>query len=96
MWKKKGINIVLSNSYLDYHKTSIKLRGRISVKKYISIFFLLILTSIILFFSFAPVFMGGGNPAEEAVMLVGSIIIALLSFLITQMFYLIDFLKKRM
>lgn len=63
--------------------------------KYISIFFLTIMISLILFFILGSVFMGGGDPAEDAVYTVGTIIVILLSFLISQMFYLISMIKKK-
>ncbi|KAB2328345.1 hypothetical protein F7731_25675 [Cytobacillus depressus] len=66
------------------------------MQKYISVFFLVIFVSVILFFIFAPVYMNGGNPAEEAVHAVGTIIIVLISFLIAQIYYLIDLIKKKM
>lgn len=63
--------------------------------KYISIFFLIMILSLILFFIFGSVFMGGGNPAEEVIYTVGTIIVILLSFLISQMFYLISMIKRK-
>ena len=66
------------------------------MSKYISIFFLTVIGSVILFFIFGSVFMGGGNAAEEAIFTVGTIIIILLSVLISQIFYVIDLIKKKM
>lgn len=62
--------------------------------KYISIFFLFAIVSVLLFFMFGSVFMGGGNPAEEAVYIFGTIIVLLLSFIISQLYYLIDLFRK--
>lgn len=63
--------------------------------KYISIFFLTIMASVILFFIFGSVFIGGGDPAEDAVYTFGTIIVILLSFLISQMCFLINRIKKK-
>lgn len=65
------------------------------MSKYISIFFLALFVSVILFFLFGSVIMGGGNPGEEAVYTVGMIIVILLSFLISQIYYLIDLINKK-
>ncbi|MCS0788450.1 hypothetical protein NX021_09825 [Cytobacillus firmus] len=65
-----------------------------SMSKYISIFFLFAIVSVLLFFIFGSIFMGGGNPAEEAVYIFGTIIVLLLSFIISQLYYLIDLLRK--
>lgn len=65
------------------------------MSKYRSIFFLNVMISVILFFIFSSLFMGGGNPAEEAVYTLGTIIILLLSFLISQIYYVIDLIKKK-
>ncbi|RBP89991.1 hypothetical protein DFO70_11097 [Cytobacillus firmus] len=64
------------------------------MSKYISMFFLFAIVSVLLFFIFGSIFMGGGNPAEEAIYTFGTIIILLLSFLISQLYYLIDLVKK--
>lgn len=64
------------------------------MSKYISIFFLFEIVSVLLFFIFGSVFIGGGNPAEEAVYTFGTIIVLFLSFIISQMCYLIDLIKK--
>lgn len=65
------------------------------MSKYTSIFFLTLMVCVILFFILGSVFSGGGDPAEEAVYIFGTIISVLLSFLISQMYYLINKLKKR-
>ncbi|KML41851.1 hypothetical protein [Cytobacillus firmus] len=65
------------------------------MSKYISIFFLGTLVSFLLFFIFGSVYMGGDNPAEEAVYTFGTIIVLFLSFIISQMCYLIDLIKKK-
>ena len=66
-----------------------------AMSKYISMFFLTLFVAVFLFFMLALVFMEGGAPAEEVVFTIGTIIVILLSFLITQVFYIIDLLKKR-
>ncbi|WP_264740553.1 hypothetical protein [Cytobacillus firmus] len=66
------------------------------MSKYISIFFLSAMASALLFFIFGSVFMGGGNPAEEAVYIFGTILVLLLSFIISQMCFLIDLVKKNL
>lgn len=66
-----------------------------SMSKYISIFFLFVMVSVLLFFIFGSVFMGGGDPAEEAVYTFGIIIVLLLSFVISQICYLIDLINKK-
>ncbi|PAE23287.1 hypothetical protein [Bacillus sp. 7894-2] len=65
------------------------------MSKYISIFFLFVMVSVLLFFILGSVFMGGGDPAEEAVYTFGTIIVLLLSFVISQICYLIDLIKKK-
>ncbi|MGN7177180.1 hypothetical protein BK139_14405 [Paenibacillus sp. FSL R5-0490] len=64
------------------------------MSKYISIFFLGALVSVVFFFIFGSVYMDGGDPAEEAVYTFGTIIVLFLSFVISQIYYLIDLLKK--
>ncbi|RDW17067.1 hypothetical protein [Oceanobacillus chungangensis] len=66
------------------------------MSKYISVFFLSVFVSFILFFIFGSIFLNDGNPAEEAVYTVGAIIIFLLSFLIAQIYYVINLIKKKM
>jgi hypothetical protein len=64
------------------------------MSKYISIFFLAIVVSIFLFFPLSALFIGGEG--EEGILfMIGIIIILLLSYLIAQMHFLIDILKKR-
>jgi uncharacterized membrane protein len=65
-----------------------------TMSKYISIFFLFAIVSVLLIFMFGSVFMDGGNPAEEAVYIFGTIIVLLLSFIISQLYYLIDLFRK--
>lgn len=65
------------------------------MSKYVSIFFLTLMLSFIFFIIFDSIFSGGGDPAEEAVFTLGSIIVLLLAFLISQVYYLIDLLKRR-
>ncbi|MGD6877208.1 hypothetical protein [Bacillus infantis] len=61
--------------------------------KYISIFFLGIGSSIILFFIFASIF-ADSSPGEFAAATFGCIIIILVSFLIALLYYVIDLIKK--
>ncbi|MGP1908431.1 hypothetical protein ACTSEZ_09665 [Metabacillus sp. JX24] len=65
------------------------------MSKYISIFFLAIIISVVLFFLFGSLFMRGGNAAEEAVYTFGAIIVILLSFLVSQIYQLIDLIRKK-
>ena len=67
------------------------------MSKYISIFFLTLMISIIFSFLFASLFDSGdsGDYVETAVYTFGTIIIILLSFLISLMYYLISLLKKQ-
>ncbi|MGM0838585.1 MAG: hypothetical protein ACQEV7_20825 [Bacillota bacterium] len=64
------------------------------MSKYISIFFLAIVVSIILFFTLGFLF-GGGEGSEGIILAIGAILILLFSYLIAQMHCLIDTLKKR-
>ncbi|SIE21551.1 Uncharacterised protein [Mycobacteroides abscessus subsp. abscessus] len=61
--------------------------------KYISIFFLGIGSSIILFFIFASI-LDDSSPGEFAAVTFGCIIIILVSFLIALLYYVIDLVKK--
>jgi hypothetical protein len=61
--------------------------------KYISIFLLVIGSSIILFFIFAS-FFSESSPGEFAATTFGCINIILFSFLIALMYYVIDLIKK--
>ncbi|RDW17468.1 hypothetical protein CWR48_13160 [Oceanobacillus arenosus] len=65
------------------------------MSKYISVFFLTLFVSVILFFIFGSLFLNDGNPTEKAVYTVGAIIIFLLSFLIAQIYYVINLIKKK-
>ncbi|KOP82898.1 hypothetical protein ACFFHH_06315 [Cytobacillus solani] len=65
------------------------------MSKYISIFFLSVMIGVILFMILGAVFMGGGDPAEEVVYIFGTITVILLSFIISQLFYLIDTINKK-
>lgn len=62
--------------------------------KYISIFFLTLMASVVLFFALAGVF-AGGDP-ETAIYTLGTILIILIAFLISLLYYLIDLMKKKM
>ncbi|XQY93089.1 hypothetical protein ACNRWW_06745 [Metabacillus sp. HB246100] len=65
------------------------------VMKYLGVFFLLLFSSFLLFILIGMFVMGGGDPAEEVIIIMGTILIFLMSFLITQMIYITDILKKR-
>lgn len=62
--------------------------------KYISVFFLTIMVSVILFFMFLVLF-GGGVAFEIGVQAWGFVFVVLLSFLISQLYYVIDLIKKK-
>lgn len=64
------------------------------MSKYFSIFFLILMVNLIFFNILGSLFMGGGDPTEDLVLTIGTIIIILLSILISQIWYLIDFLKE--
>ncbi|MGE8081416.1 hypothetical protein [Peribacillus loiseleuriae] len=63
--------------------------------KYISVFFLSLMVSVMFFFLFASVF-DGGDYAETVIYIFGTIIVILLSFLISLMYYLIDLIKRKL
>jgi hypothetical protein len=63
------------------------------MSKYISIFFLGIGISIVLFFIFGSL-IAGGDPAEFAAITFGCINIILISFVIALLYYVSDLLKK--
>jgi len=62
------------------------------MSKYVSIFFLVLLASAFTFFPLALLF-DGGDYAETAIYIFGTLIVILLSFLIAQMYYLINLVK---
>lgn len=64
------------------------------MSKYFRIFLLILMLSFLFYFIFGSLFVGGGDPAEDMVLTIGTIIVILLSFLVSQLFYLIDLLKK--
>lgn len=66
-----------------------------SKSKYISIFFLIIMANICLFYLLL-VLNAEGDRVEAAVYTFSTIIIILLSLVITLLYYLIDLVKKRM
>jgi hypothetical protein len=66
------------------------------MSKYVSIFCLTVFLSLIVFYIVGSILSGGGDPAEDAILMVGTIILLLLSFLITQIYYLIDLIKKKL
>ncbi|USK32579.1 hypothetical protein LIT25_18535 [Bacillus sp. F19] len=63
--------------------------------KYIRIFFLTIIVSVVFFFIFSSAYVGNRSPEEIAVYTFGTIIVILLSFLISQIYYLIDLVAKK-
>lgn len=65
-----------------------------NMSKYISVFFLTLMISVIFLWLFAYLF-DGGDYVEAAVYTFGTIIVMLLSFLISLMYYLINLLKKQ-
>lgn len=67
----------------------------ILLRKYGAIFFVTIFICIALYGVFGFLFGNGGDIAEDAIKTFGLIIVVLLSFLIAQMFYVIDLLKKK-
>lgn len=64
------------------------------MSKYISKFFLTLLTSVILFFLMIGLF-DGGDHIETWIFTFSTIVIILLSFLIALMYYLIDIIKSK-
>ncbi len=64
------------------------------MSKYISVFFLTLIASAVLYFVFGGLF-DGGDYAETAIYTFGTIIVMLLSFLISLMFYAINLLKRK-
>lgn len=64
------------------------------MSKYISIFFLTLMVSIVFYFLFSGLF-DGGDDTETAIYTFGTTIIILLSFLISLMYYLINLMKNK-
>lgn len=64
------------------------------MSKYISVFFLLLIASVVLFFVFGALF-DGGNHVEAAIYTFSTIIVILLSFLISLMYYAVDLLSVK-
>ncbi|MED4285136.1 hypothetical protein P4679_24760 [Priestia megaterium] len=64
------------------------------MKKYGAIFIITIFICVALYGVFGFLFGNGGDIAEDAIKTFGLIIVVLLPFLIAQMFYVIDLLKK--
>lgn len=64
------------------------------MSKYNSIFFFTLMISVFFFFLFSYLF-DGGDHIETAVYTFGTIIVILLSFLVSLMYYVIDLLKKQ-
>ncbi|GEN84058.1 hypothetical protein SLU01_23700 [Sporosarcina luteola] len=69
-------------------------RRRDNISKYISVFFLTLIASVVLYFVFGNLF-DGGDYAETAIYTFGTIIVILLSFLISLMYYAINLLKRK-
>ncbi|MGF9891231.1 hypothetical protein ABEX78_21460 [Priestia megaterium] len=65
------------------------------MNKYSAIFIITIFICVALYGVFGFLFGNGGDIAEDAIKTFGLIIVVMLSFLITQMFYVIDLLKKK-
>ncbi|OIK03629.1 hypothetical protein [Bacillus sp. MUM 13] len=63
--------------------------------KFISIFVLVLVVSIIFFFMLAGLF-PSGNSAETAIYTIGTITVILLSFLIALVFQLIELIKRKL
>lgn len=64
------------------------------MSKYVSVFFLTLIASAVLYFVFGNLF-DGGDYAETASYTFGTIIVILLSFLISLMYYAINLLKRK-
>lgn len=62
--------------------------------KYIKSFFAVMVVSVIIYMSGQSIF-DGGDHIETEILSVSSIIVLLLSYLIAQVHYLIDLIKKR-
>ncbi|MEW9053149.1 MAG: hypothetical protein AB2392_18460 [Neobacillus sp.] len=62
--------------------------------RYVSIFFLTIFVAVVLFFTIPALFSEGSSDIDLLVF-IGMIIIILVSFVITQLFYISDLLKRR-
>ncbi|SES02425.1 hypothetical protein SAMN04487944_11578 [Gracilibacillus ureilyticus] len=62
--------------------------------KYVNIFFGTLVISFIIF-SLGNGFFGGGNYIETIILSVGAAIVFLLSYIIAQVQYLIDIVKKK-
>lgn len=62
--------------------------------KYIKIFFLTLMVSVILYLIFLPIF-DGGNYIETVITSIATIIIILLSFINSHMYYLINLIKSK-
>lgn len=60
--------------------------------RYISLFLLTVLVTVVLFFSLALLF---GSVFGEIEIIIGTILVLLGSFIITQLFYIIDLLKNK-
>ena len=64
------------------------------MSKYISVFFLTLIASLVLYFVFVGLF-DGGDYAETAIHTFGTIIVILLAFLISLVYYAINLLRSK-
>ncbi|MFN7249898.1 MAG: hypothetical protein ACK4M9_03815 [Anaerobacillus sp.] len=64
------------------------------MRKYISIFFITLVISFVIFF-LGNGFFDGGNFLETTILSVGAVTVFLLSYIIAQVHYLIDLVKKK-
>ncbi|OLS40618.1 hypothetical protein [Bacillus sp. MRMR6] len=62
--------------------------------RYVSIFFMTVFVAVALFFTIPALFSAGSSDIDLLVF-IGMILIILVSFVITQLFYIMDVLKKR-
>jgi hypothetical protein len=86
---KKAYNILNERQISCFY-----VRGDV-MGKYIRIFFLTIIVSVVFFFIFSSAYVGNRSPEEISVYTFGTIIVILLSFLISQIYYLIDLINKK-
>lgn len=64
------------------------------MSKYIRVFILTLIASLVFYFVFIGLF-DGGDYAETAIYTFGTIIVILLSFLISLVYYAINLLKRK-
>lgn len=58
--------------------------------RYFSIFFMTLLIAVVLFFTLSLI----GNIFEDIEVTIGAILVVLVTFIIAQLFYIIDLIKK--